>query len=200
MPDGPDRELPDQQDDPGAPSTAAAGHDLSLGETARMRWEAVEEAAELLQIGEIDAAIVALERVVAADADNDQALFFLGQAHFEAGRHHKALAAYLEALRLAPDFLGARIGAGHALRLLGRHEQAVLMGRHALALRPDDGDALFLLGQVHLQRGDNQQAAECLELFLQTGPEFEVALEAEAMLQTLRPGLDTGADPDEDSA
>jgi cytochrome c-type biogenesis protein CcmH/NrfG len=50
----------------------------------------------------------------------------------------------------------------------------------------EDADALFLVGAAHFQKGDNQAAKRYLEHYLETGPELEVALEVEGMLQVLR--------------
>src|SRR5690242_12732532 len=100
------------------------------------RWDAAEEGAELLRENEIPAAIAELERVIAADPDNAYAYYFLGAAHFEAGRFEKSLKAYLIALEKSPGYLGAMVHAGHALRMLGRYDQALRMGREVLARDP----------------------------------------------------------------
>jgi len=150
------------------------------------RWEAAEEGMELLGAGEAEAAIAELGRVISADPDNAHAHYFLGQAHYEREAYPEALACYVRALALAPRHLGARIGAGHTLRMMGEHERALRMGHEILALAPDDPDALYLLGSVHFQRGENELAHGFLQRFLETGPELEVALEVEGMLQILR--------------
>ena len=150
------------------------------------RWEAVEEGLELLQAGEPDRAIDELLRVVRSDPDNEYAFFFLGQAYFEKEAYPEALKSYVQALTLAPRYVGAMIGAGQALRMMGEYDRAIRMGRRVLEHRKDDGDALFLLGATHFQKGENQAARPYLEQFLETGPELEVALEVEGMLQIIR--------------
>lgn len=150
------------------------------------RWGSVEEGIELLAIGERDAAILELLRVAEAEPDNEYAHFFLGNAYFEGGTFDAALKCYVRALALAADYIGAMIGAGQALRMMGEHGRALRMGREVLARRKDDPDALFLLGAVHFQRGEGAAAKGFLERFLKTDPEVEVALEVEGMLQVLR--------------
>lgn len=149
------------------------------------RWDAAQEGAELVREGEHDAAIEELERVLADDPDNEYAYYFLGSAHFEKGSFEKAMKAYVLALDRAPEYLGAMIHLGHTLRMLGRYDQALRMGREVLARKPDDADALHLMGLVHYARGDESAAAGYLRRFLETQPELEVAQEARGLLEIL---------------
>jgi cytochrome c-type biogenesis protein CcmH/NrfG len=150
------------------------------------RWEAAEEGIELLRAGEIDAAIDELLRVIQEDPHNEYAFHFLGHAYFEREAYPEALKAYVEALTLAPEYVGAMLGAGQALRMMGEYDRAIRMGQRVLSKQQDDGDALFLVGATHFQKGENQAAKRYLERFLETGPELEVALEVEGMLQVIR--------------
>jgi tetratricopeptide (TPR) repeat protein len=160
------------------------------------KWDAAQEGAELLREGEVDAAIRELTQVIARDGSNEYAYYFLGAAHFEKGAFDKALKSYLEALRIAPGYLGAMIGAGHALRMLGRHQEAIRMARQVLARAPDDGDALHLLGLAHYARGERAAATEAFERYLATRPELEAAQEVRGLLQILRGEVQGGPDPD----
>lgn len=164
------------------------------------RLDAAEEGIELLRDGETERAIAALGRLAVAQADNEYAHFFLGNAHYAAESFERALACYVRALELAPRYLGARVGAGHALRMLGDHERALRMGKEALALAKDDPDALYLVGVVLFQRGDNAAARAFLKRFLETGPELEVALEVEGMLQVIRGEIAPAHGGEEDDA
>ncbi len=150
------------------------------------RWEAVEEGMELLHGGDIDRAIDELLRVSRLDPKNEYAFHFLGHAYFEKQAYREALKSYVEALSLAPDYVGAMVGAGQALRMLGEYDKAIRMGQRVLQKREDDSDGLFLVGASHFQKGENQAAKRYLERFLQTDPELEVALEVEGMLQVIR--------------
>jgi tetratricopeptide (TPR) repeat protein len=151
-----------------------------------LRFEAAEEGAELIREGEVDAAIEELTRLITDDPNNEYAHFFLGNAYFEREDFARALKAHVRALELAPRYLGAMIGAGQALRMMGRLDQALRMGKQALLLAKDDPDALYLLGLVHFQRDDKKKAAEYFERFLETQPELEVAYEVRGMLQVLK--------------
>jgi cytochrome c-type biogenesis protein CcmH/NrfG len=158
-------------------------------------WEAAQEGAELIAEGELERAVRELEALVQREPKNEYGYFFLGSAHFERGDYPKALRAYVTALELAPAYLGAMVSAGHALRMLGRYDQAVRMGQKVLPRDKHDAEALYLLGASHFARGDNAVSDEYLSRFLATNPELEIATEAEGMLQVLR-GQVVPAEPD----
>lgn len=149
------------------------------------RWDSAQEGAELVREGDFDGAIDELERVLAGDPDNQYAYYFLGCAHFEKGNFDKAMKAYVLALDRAPEYLGAMVHLGHTLRMLGRYDQALRMGREVLARDANDPDALYLMGLVHYARGDESAAAGYLRRFLDTQPELEVAQEARGLLEIL---------------
>lgn len=149
-------------------------------------WEAAQEGAELIAEGNAEEAVRVLSQLALEQPRNEHAFFFLGAAHYELTHYDQALAAYVRALELKPSFLGAMIHAGHSLRMLGRHEQAIRMGHEVLKRDKNDGDALFLLGAAHFARDDAAAAIGYLERFLDTRPEAEVATEAHGMLQVLR--------------
>ncbi len=150
------------------------------------RWEAAEEGMELLHAGDVEQAVTELLRVTQEDPENEYAFQFLGHAYFEREAYPEALKSYIEALRLAPEYVGAMIGAGQTLRMMGEYNRAIRMGQRVLQKDQADPDALFLVGAAHFQKGDNQAAKRYLERYLETGPELEVALEVEGMLQVVR--------------
>ena len=165
--------------------------------TDEEKWDAAQEGAELLREELIDEAIEELERVVLEQPDNEYGYYFLGGAHFEKGNFEKALKAYYTALEKKPMYLGAMVGTGHTLRMLGRGEQALRMAKQALARQKDDPDVHYLLGLLHFQRGEKAAAKEWLERFIESRPEIEVALEVEGMLQVIRGEvLQSPTDPD----
>jgi tetratricopeptide (TPR) repeat protein len=150
------------------------------------RWDAAQEGAELLRDGDAEAAVLELERVLEDDPENAYAYFFLGNAHFEAGRLEKALKGFVMALERSPTYVGAMVNAGHTLRLMGKTREALRMGRAVLERDKRDPDGLHLMALTHYARGDGAAAMDYLERFLATGPEVEVAQEAQGLLQVLR--------------
>lgn len=159
-------------------------------------WEIAEEGAELLSDGQVDKAIETLKSAIAQDPTNPYAFYFLGAAHFEQERWEHALKAYLSAIELSPEYLGAMVGAGHCLRMMGKHREALRLGRQILENKSDDADGLYLMGLVHFQRGEEAAAKRYLETFLQTRPEAETILEVQGMLEVIE-GRVGRLDPDD---
>jgi Flp pilus assembly protein TadD len=148
-------------------------------------WSAVEEATELLVEERYIEALIELRRVIKSDQQNPYAFHYLGVALFETGELETARDAYRAAIRLAPDYLAARIGLSHTLRTLGDVEGALREAKEALRRFPKDGDALHAAGLAHAARGNKHLAKEHLERYLQSGPEAESALEVRQILEML---------------
>lgn len=148
-------------------------------------WEAVEEATELLTEERYMDALVALRDVIKADRTNPYAFHYLGAALYETGQLEPARDAYRAALRLSPDYLGARVGLSHVLRMLGDAEGALTQAKAALLRFPKDPDALHAAGLAHASRGNRTLARQHLQRFLETGPELEAALEVRQVLEML---------------
>jgi len=162
--------------------------------TDEARWDAAQEGAELVREGELGAAVVELKARISEDSDNPYAYFFLGAALFEQGELLPALKAYLHCVELSPEYLGALVAVGRTLHALGRHDEALRVGRQILQKSKDDADALHLMGMCHFARGESAAAELALTKFLETGPELEVALEVEGMLEVLRGGVQEAAE------
>jgi tetratricopeptide (TPR) repeat protein len=126
-----------------------------------------------------------LGRVLRADRQNPYAYFFLGVAFFETGELEAARDAYAACLKVAPGHLGARVALCHVLRMLGDTRGALREGMAALSRAPGDPDAMYAVGLAYHAQGDGAAAKKYLEAFLQTGPEFEVAVETRALLAAI---------------
>lgn len=161
------------------------------------RWDAVEEASELLVEGQIQEALTALRAVLQADPKNAYAYNLVGTAFWELRQFEPARDAFNAAILVSPDFLGARLGLSHALRKLGEVPAAIRQARMALQRHPDDGEAHHALGLAYAERGDDDLAIKSLERFLESKPEAEVAMEVRQVLARLR-GPAGGDDDDDD--
>lgn len=156
-------------------------------------WDAVEEATELLGEGRVPDAMLALRDVIKAHPNNPYAYNFLGVAFFEIKNLEGARDAYRAAVRLAPDYLGARVSLSNVLRLLGDHDGALREARAVLRRFPKDAEALHAAGMAHAAKGDRREAKKHLEGFLARGPELEAQLEVKQVLEML--GLGEEGEP-----
>jgi tetratricopeptide (TPR) repeat protein len=161
------------------------------------KWSAVEEASELLHEERFREAMIELRAVLERDTGNPYAYYFLGVAFFEVGEVEAARDAYAACLKIAPKYLGARVALAHVLRILGDTRSAVREGMAALSQAPGDPDALYALGLAYHARGENAAARRYLEAFLETNPEFEVAVETRALLGSIG-GAPVEAEPEDD--
>lgn len=152
------------------------------------QWAAVEEATELLHEERYKEALEELRQVLQKDPTNAYAYYYLGQTMYEVGEMQPARDAYVAALKLAPQHLGARVALVHVLRKLGETRQAVAEGLVALDQAPTDGEVLYALGLAYLARGENVSARRHLEAFLRSKPELESRMEVEGILMTMAEG------------
>ena len=150
------------------------------------RWDAVEEATELLNEERYHEALVELRDVLRGDPKNAYAFYFLGVALYETGEIEAARDAYQATLRNAPGHLGAKVALVHVLRTLGDLREAIKIGTEALQQAPGDADVLYAVGQAYLARGDDAAARRYLEAFMEARPEFELAVEVRATLDGMK--------------
>jgi Flp pilus assembly protein TadD len=149
-------------------------------------WAEVEEAVELIHDQQVVEAILALRAVIKSSPKNPYAYHWLGIALFESSELEAARDAYRAALALSPTYLGARVHLSHVLRMLGDVRGALEQAELARRQSSDDPEVWHALGLAYAQRGDREQAARWLELYLVKGsPEAEVQLEVRAILNKL---------------
>jgi tetratricopeptide (TPR) repeat protein len=161
-------------------------------------WEASEEGAELLREGEVEAAVTELQNLILRDPENPYGHFFLGSAYFESGDPLRALKAYLRAVELKPDYIGALTHAGWSLHALGRFKDALRVGHQVLHRAKEDQDALYLMGLCHYALGEPAAALSYLNRFLATRPDAELMVEVEGLIKVLRGEVQPLSDPDDD--
>ena len=153
-------------------------------------WDAVDEASELVQEERYAEALVQLREVIRRDPNNPYAYNLLGVAFFELGQREAARDAYQAAVRVSPEYLGARVALSHVLRLLGDADAALAQAREALNRFPKDPDALHAAGLAYAAKGNRPAARQQLESFLSQNPEFEAAQEVRQILEMLGLGPD----------
>lgn len=124
--------------------------------------QTVAEAAALLGSGRTGQAAELLERVLASEPRNADALQLLGLAARRCGQQERAAGLFRESLRLQPGQPHVLNNLGNALLDLERAKEAIAAYREAARLKPDYGDALTNLGIALLQSGDCCEAAASL--------------------------------------
>ena len=112
------------------------------------RWDAVEEASELLLLGQDKLALVMLKRVIADDPANHYAYYYIGVTMQQLDQKEAARDAYRAAVKLSPGYLAARIALSHALRELNYLDGAITQALEGLERFPNDGDLLNVLGAM----------------------------------------------------
>jgi len=119
----------------------------------------------------------------ALDAIPDRAAFLLdvGRAHCRRGRFEKGLTLFLESLALEPSPVAHAL-AGRALLALQRPSEAEEHLTAALALKPDDVEALTDLASAQALAGRNAEAGQTLEHLLAIEPENTDGLTTRARL------------------
>lgn len=134
-----------QQSGRGAPVTQGAAQSTSPSE----------------QFTPLDTARIAvLKATVERNPADTEALFELGERHFQAGKWQEAIDWFSTLLTLAPQDVHARTDIGTANFNLGQQEQARAAWMEAAALAPDDPQLHYNLGYLYAngQQRDPQAA------------------------------------------
>ena len=109
------------------------------------------------------ASVELLKRLVEVAPDDATAWRDLGLAQLSEGDLPAAEAALREAVERAPDDRDARPGLTHVYRLTGRPGQALEAARRLAERAPDDVLALLDLGELSLEVGDHDAAADAFK-------------------------------------
>ena len=156
-------------------------------------WDEVEEATELLQEGRLPEAMLSLREVIKTHPNNPYAYQYLGVAFFEIKNLEAARDAYRAAVRVSPDYLGARVALSNVMRLLGDARAALVEANEALRRFPKDAEALHAAGLANAAQGNRREAKQQLEGYLGQNPEFEAQQEVRQILEML--GLGEEGEP-----
>ena len=133
------------------------------------------QGARLLQQGQSEQAVVALERAVALHPDYAEAQFHLGSALHAHGRPDVAAAALRRALELDPGLVEAHYVLGIVQLELGQQQHAEAAFLRALELRPGYVSALNGLGNARQGMGRLPEAAEAYSAALEGDPKHLLA-------------------------
>ena len=165
----------------------------SVDERDSEYWTRVEEATELLQENRYPEALLELRNVIKEQPNNPYGYYYLGVAFFETKNMAAARDAFRAALKLQPNYLGARVSLSNTLRILGETREALAQAKEALRRFPKDGDAMYAAGMASAAMGQRGAAKKQLEGFLDDKPELEMANEVRQILERL--GLGPEGEP-----
>lgn len=112
--------------------------------------------------------IAGLERMLAVQPDNLEALIQLGNDYFDAGRHREAIATYQKALAIDAKNPNVIVDMGISLRRTGKPGEAIEAFKRALEIDPGHPMALFNMGIVYKDDLNNpKEALKAWETFLE---------------------------------
>lgn len=142
----------------------------------------LETAQAQLDAGDFQAARATLEQIVASDAENAEAHFLLGLAHFNLQEYTKAEELFNRSMELDPDRAAAvHHNLGVLAYQLGNMDQAMQEFQTALEIDPSDPDTHYQLGATYLVMAFPMGAVEPdAEFLAQSEAEFERALDLSA--------------------
>ena len=144
---------------------------LFKGATKGSAPAGIDVALEHHRMGRFAEAEAAYRDVLAADADNIDALHFLGVLAYQSGRFEAAAASISRALSLNASNPAAQSNLGNVLGAQGRLAEAVECYRRALALSPDFIDAYINLGNALKGIGDPAGAEDAFGRALALKPD-----------------------------
>ena len=119
---------------------------------------------------QFDAAEVAMRRTLAADLNNADAHFDLGNLLRQQGRIGEAIRAFQRATRLRPEFASAYNNIGSLFQIEGRIDAAMACIRRSLEIDPSSADAHFNLGSLLEGEGVLEKARASYDASIDRGP------------------------------
>jgi tetratricopeptide (TPR) repeat protein len=130
-----------------------------------------EQSQQLVQAGEIDAAINVLEALIAEQPDFALAHNDLGVLYYQAGRKEKTLECYEEAVRLDPSQMNFQKNLAEFYFVeLGRVEDALTIYHRLLNMDPTDIETLMATGYICKALKRNEDAIVFFERILDIEP------------------------------
>jgi tetratricopeptide (TPR) repeat protein len=121
---------------------------------------------------EIKARISEIERTLASNPNNSQALIQLGSDYFDIGQYDKSIETYDKALKIDPKNAEITTDMAVAYRRLGKTDESVKMFRKALEIDPNQTLAMFNLGIVlRDDKKDLPAALKVWKTFLEKAPD-----------------------------
>jgi adenylate cyclase len=124
---------------------------------------------------EYEKAIAEGERAVALDPGGATAHMFYAMSLFYVGRSEEAIPFFQKAIRLDPvGSTGLYLNFGHALRVVGRFEEAISAYKNSLQREPNNIFAHTGKAATHIMMGQEEEARAEAEEVLRINPNFSL--------------------------
>ena len=127
-------------------------------------------AMRFLELERYDDAAALLEKQVATNPKDVEALALLGTARVQLHQYEEGRAAFAKILAITPDDARAMIGLADALEKLGNLDEAAAWLDRAIAKDPKRVEGLFAGGQLAARRHENAKAKDLLARALAIEP------------------------------
>jgi tetratricopeptide (TPR) repeat protein len=185
-----------------------AGKDEDIGANDDID-DIFDKAKEALQRRDFARAQRLFERVIAKDAEYEDAHLDLGMALGAQRKYGEALAELRKEEEIAPDKVKTYQTAAAVTTMAGNRDEAIVQLRKLLKLDPQNSDASLSLSRWLSQDGDYSEAAEVLESAVKTSPKatpLQYALgsaylemgQADKAVTHLRAAVEDGGAPSHD--
>ena len=101
---------------------------------------------------------LSVELALTDESARFKALLRRGLTESKQADHRTAVVAFTEALVLRPVHVPARLAAARSLSALQRWDEAIEQVTNAVEIQPDHAGAYLLLGELHRDRGNTDEA------------------------------------------
>lgn len=163
-----------------------------LGNVTGPSASAAPQTAQSNAQDEIQQRISGIERMLAVNPKNVEALVQLGNDYFDLRKYDKAVEIYSKALELEPRNADVLTDLGICYRRLGRPQDAIEAFRKAVAIDPGHAMALFNMGIIFKDDlKDKTAALKAWEAFLEKAGDSQYAVMVRPWVRQLRE--ETGA-------
>lgn len=125
-----------------------------------------------IQLGKLEQAQEAFQKVIALNHNNAEAYNNLGNVLQIKGKIDDALDAYKAALKINPEYFDAHKNMGKAMQTVGKLDAAINCFRMAVSIYPNCHDTYNHLGAAYRERNDFVEAINCFEKVISIDPEY----------------------------
>jgi cytochrome c-type biogenesis protein CcmH/NrfG len=120
----------------------------------------LRESLQAFEAGKADSALVHLRGVLECDPNNPDAFYHTARVFISKADTSGAMTALSEGVQKAPLSSRLKLFLARLEIARGGLEDAAQLVNKVLAIKPDEGEAHYLFGLIHLERGDTTQALD----------------------------------------